>query len=254
MPCADVFEAFAGFDSCVDTEHGTRVSTHCLYPSFDPVNVYVVRFGDGFRVHDGGGAERASWLHGRDDKLTTRMLNRYAQRYDLTQSNGVLTGDAATIDWLYSVILAVANASAAAANATVEHVVAAAESSLRERVFQALSRTAGEKSVREEFPFMGQSGKEHRFDFGIVRADRAPILIDTVTPHHTSIAHKYVAFADVSSAGISGLEKLAVYDKALESDDASLMRQVADLVPFASLDRGLIRMLRHLEISSVGRP
>ena len=146
MPCADVIEAFAGFNSCVEFEHGTRVSTHCLYPSFDPVNVYVVRFGDGFRVHDGGGAERASWLHGRDDKLTTRMLNRYAQRYDLKHSNGVLTGDAATIDWLYSAILAVANASAAAANAAVEHVVAAAESSLRERVFRGAEFAPLEKS------------------------------------------------------------------------------------------------------------
>lgn len=238
MSCDDVQAALAPLYVCTETPDGARVATHCLYPSFDPVNVYVVRLGDGFRVHDGGGAERASWLHGRDDRLITKMLNRYADRYDLKLSGGILTAEAHSPEWLLSAMLAVANASAAAANAVVEHVVAAVENELTDRVYEVLRKTVGEPPIAREFSFVGKSGKEHHFDFAVRRGERAPILIDTVTPHHVSIAHKYVAFADVAADGREDLDRFAVYDKPLHSDDAALMRQVADLLPFASLEPG----------------
>ncbi len=83
---------------------------------------------------------------------------------------------------------------------------------------------------------IGQSGKKYDFDFSIPRPDGTPILIDTVVPHHVSIAHKYVAFSDVAASGEGDTKRWAVFDKPLEVDDASLMRQVATLVPFKSLD------------------
>src|SRR4051812_4425159 len=138
MSCDDVRAALASFGGCTETEQGSRVTTHCLYPSFDPVNIFVVRFGDGFRVHDAGGAMHSAWLHARDEPLIRRMLNRYAGRYQIKVSEDSLVADASSADWLTSAILAVANASAAAAHAALEHMVAATEGQLKEKILSVL--------------------------------------------------------------------------------------------------------------------
>jgi hypothetical protein len=241
MSCSDVLAALAPFHACVDTLDGARVTTHCLYPSFEPVQIYVVRFGDGFRVHDGGGADRAAWLHGRDEQLIRKMLLRQAARYHLALRDGILSAEAPNSSALLSAILAVANASASAANAVIERAVAAAEHDLVERVYGVLSKRYGTERVKRNFPVIGQSGKQYDFDFGIPRDEKGPILIDTVVPHHASIAHKYVAFSDVAADGANTPDRWAVYDKPLDPEDASLMRQVAALVPFASLDAAMMR-------------
>ena len=246
MSCDAIKAALAPFLECAETGEGTCISTHCLYPSFDPVNVYVIKLGDGFRVHDGGGADRSSWLHGRDEQLSHKMLARYASRYHLTVKDGVLTANAPSASWLLSAILSVANASSLAANATIERVVASAELDLVERVFGVLSRRYGEGNVKRKVPVIGHSGKQYEFDFSVPRPNRSPILIDTVVPHHASIAHKYVAFADVAADGDQMPERWAVYDKPLEPDDASLMRQVAALVPFNTLNEAVAKeVARH---------
>ena len=63
MSCKHIQKALAILPGCVETESGSRFTTHCLYPSFETVSVYVVRFGDGFNVHDDGGAVRSIWDH-----------------------------------------------------------------------------------------------------------------------------------------------------------------------------------------------
>ncbi len=152
MSCDAIKAALAPFLECVETTEGARVVTHCLYPSFNPVEVYVVKYGDGYRVHDGGGADRAAWAHGRDELLIRKMLARYALRYHATAKEGVIVADAADTSWLMSAILAVANASAGAANATVERVIAAAEIDLVERVFGVLRHRYGEKEIGRKVP------------------------------------------------------------------------------------------------------
>lgn len=241
MSCDATTAALARFHDVVETDDGCRILTHCLYPSFDPVVVYVVAIGESFRVHDRGGAERVAWLHGRDDKLITKVMNRYASRYGLTVKDGALIGDARDASWLPSAILSVANASSSVANAVVDKALAAAEDELAEAVFGVLRRRVGERNVARRFEVSGNSGRTYRFDFGIVRRDRQPILIDTVVPHHSSISHKYVAFSDVATSDSSGPERWAIFDKPLSPDDASLMRQVADLVPVTRLDDAMVR-------------
>jgi hypothetical protein len=110
--CEDLRVALGSSTLYVETDDGARVTTHCLYPSFEPVTVFVVRMGELYRVHDGGGAERAAWTHGRDEHLIGRMLARHAARYQLKVVDGVLLADAQSLEWLHSAVLAVANASA----------------------------------------------------------------------------------------------------------------------------------------------
>lgn len=245
MVCQDVQAALGPFYACVETEDGARLTTQCLYPSFDPVAVFVARVGDAYRVHDGGGAERAAWTHGKDQHLIRRMLARHAARYQISVVDGVLVAEAGGVDWLLSAILAVANASAFAANAIIDQSIAAAESDLRDKVYRVLSKTFDASMIRKEFPFVGRSGKEHRFDFAVRKPHNHLLLIDTVLPHHVSVAAKYVAFADARLERGNGIERFAVYDRPLERGDASLLQQVADLVPLRSLEPGVKRALAH---------
>lgn len=53
MSCNAIRTAMENFSDCEPTLNGARIATHCLYPSFESVHVYVVKEGDAFTVHDG---------------------------------------------------------------------------------------------------------------------------------------------------------------------------------------------------------
>jgi hypothetical protein len=245
MICEDVKTALASFDICVETSDGARVVTHCLYPSFTPIHVFVSKFGDGYHVHDGGGAYRSAWNHGCDENVISRAMNRHSQKFRVTAIKSTLAVDVTSADWLKSAILAVANASSAVAYAAVEHVVATNENRLKDRIFGALKTVVREKSIGRSYSVTGRSGKIHEFDFG-VNLDDNLLLIDAVSPHHVSVSAKYVAFADAgANDNDHALGKFAVFDKILDAGDVSLMQQVADLVPIDALDVGVRRIVGH---------
>lgn len=233
MSCADLQKLLRDFGSCVETQDGCRISTHCLYPSFEPVTVFVAGFGDGYRVHDGGGAMRIAWVHGRDQRIGTKMLERYAARYHLQVADDSLVCVVSDKGWLLSAILAVANASAAAANEAMARVSAATESDLKDRIYDVVSRSTPPQNLAREYAVIGSSGKTHYFDFFVRASSAQSALIDAVAPHPISISSKYVAFADTSAS--PDLLKYAVHDRPLESGDSALLLQVSYLVPFSTL-------------------
>ncbi|WP_162800708.1 hypothetical protein [Acidibrevibacterium fodinaquatile] len=241
MFCEHLTTALTKLSSCFVTDAGNRVTTQCLYPSFDPVHVYVVGFGEGFKVHDGGGATRSAWDHGRDASSIHRAMMRQAAFHQLKIVDGSLVSEVPSSDWLVPAVLAVANASAAAAFSAVEHISSASDDNLRERIFRILTEFVPAKRLERSFEIPGKSGKSHAFDFALRRGSDDWILVDAVSPHHVSIAAKYVAFADTGANGESIAARFAVYDRPLEPDDASLIKQVADLVPFSGLSGGVRR-------------
>jgi hypothetical protein len=243
MACADVRTALATFNDCVETAEGSRVTTHCLYPSFDPVQVFIVKIGDGFRVHDSGGAMRSAWLHGRDASQIRKVLTRQAERYRVSVVEDALVADAVSADWLPSAILAVANASAATAHRVLDRVVSATERMLREKILVVLQRTVRPSDIAAEYAAAGESGKLHRFDFAVTEPQGSLLLINAVAPHHISVSAKYVAFADMLHRPGKQIDRFAVHEKPLDKGDVSLLQQVADIVPFRSLHAGVERTM-----------
>jgi hypothetical protein len=243
MTCDDVRAALSAFEICVETEEGSRVTTHCLYPSFDPVNVYVVRFGDGFRVHDGGGALKAAWTHGREEPAIKKALGKKAARFEVNLLEDCsLVVDAPSVEWLTSAILAVANASAAAAHDVVDKVVSATERVLRDRILDVLKRTVRESAIAPDFGLTGKSGKVHHFDFAVQEPNDKLLLISAVAPHHISVSSKYVAFSDLIFRTDGRVDRFAVHDRPLDPSDVSLLLQVAEIVPVTSLRSGIERI------------
>lgn len=242
MTCDDIRDALDALLRCVETDQGSCVTTHCLYPSFDPVSVYVVRYGEGYKIHDGAGAMRSAWDHGRDAPLVRRMLTRQAVAHHLKITDDSLVAEVPSKEWLASAILAVANASSLAAHAAVERIVIAAEEALKDRIFRVLTETVpAPKAIQKAYEFPGLSGKRHSFDFAVQRDHDGWLVLDAVVKHHVSISSRYVAFADTKAPESSIIGRFAVYDRPLEPDDAALLQQVADLVPFTSLRDGVKR-------------
>ncbi len=241
MACEEIWKAMADFNACEQTSEGARIATHCLYPSFEHVRVFVAKLGDGFRVHDGAGAYNTAWLHGRDEELVGKCLNEAAERFQIFVASKALVAKVDTIDWLASAILSVANASSLAAHVAVDRIMAAQEEALIDRIGKTLTETFSAKHVAKNVNMKGISGGTRHFDFVLVRESPQPIYINSVTPRRNSVAAKYVSFADTSA---DRRFKLAVHDRELETGDTALLQQVANVVPLASLGIGASMSLK----------
>lgn len=238
----------ADFSACEQTPEGARIVTHCLYPSFENVRVFVAKVGDGFNIHDGAGAYNTAWLHGREPELIGKSLHQFAERFRLHVAGKALVGRTKSIDWLTSAILSVANASSLAAHDAVEKILAAQEEALIDKIGTALSEVIPFRNLSKNVDVKGISGGRRHFDYIIGKESARPIFVNSVTPRRNSIAAKYVSFADTES---ERRLKLAVHERELETGDIALLQQVASVVPLASLAAGAKRSFEY--VSNLGR-
>ncbi len=239
MGCEDVKVALAHFALCEETAEGARIATHCLYPSFESVRVFVARLGNSFEVHDGGEAFNVAWLHARDEPMIKNSLRDLCSKFRLELKGNTLVAKVDSPEWLGSAIVAVANASSMAAHDAVAKVVAVAEEALFDRMDRILAATVGPKAYMRNVGIRGASGGERRFDFVLGSRKDPHLLLNGVAPHPMSIASKYVAFSDTE---FDRQMKMAVHDRDLENDDAVLLQQVAIVVPFASFNADILRL------------
>lgn len=240
MFCEVIRKALADFSGCVLTDAGARVATHCLYPSFEPVHVFIAKVGDGFDVHDGGSAFRAAWLHGRDEPVINKAIRDACGKFQLGLSERAIHAKVTSADWIASAILGVANASALAAHEAVAKIIAVAEEALVAKMDRTLAAALGPKAFERNVEVKGMSGGARHFDFMVGTPSDPKMLINGVASHRNSISAKYVAFADTE---LEKSKKFAVHESELGHDDTLLLLQVASVVPLASLGPGARRSL-----------
>lgn len=232
VDCSNISNALGEFGVCEETAQGLRVSTHCLYPSFEPVSVFVRRHGDSFIVHDAGGAATSIWHHGLDSSYIGRAFSKAAEAFGChysLQSIQVIVDDE---DWLFSGIVSVANASSEAARRAVSKTRITSEHGLIKKTKRFLDNLSWSPETKLEHHVSGTSGKTHIFDLAVFHNSSVG-LIDAVVPHASSVAAKYLAFADTENR--MGLYKYAIYETELASEDKSLISDVADLVAYESV-------------------
>jgi hypothetical protein len=244
MECKKLSAHLETLYGITETPDGCQIETTCTFPSFERVKVYISKSGDSFRVHDNGGAFASAWDHGRNDKIIKKALSKEASRFHLKLDNDIFVAENVSEDWLPSAILAVANAASKSAYNAVDHIVAAAEADLVARIYAAIRNVVPVNQIIREYELHGNSGKMHHFNFGIGNFESRLLLIDAVSPHHSSIAHKYTAFSDVKAALGSSMIGFAVYERSLHPEDAALMGQVADLVPISVISEGAKRVFQ----------
>ncbi|KIN75514.1 hypothetical protein Z949_144 [Sulfitobacter guttiformis KCTC 32187] len=233
LDCDMIHTKMSEFASCEPTANGLLVSTHCLYPSFEAVNVFVVGYGDGFIVHDNAEAARLVWMYGIDERSFKRTASHSANAFDCKMEGAQIQCEAPSSDWLWAAIASVANASSDAARAAVGKARVSTEVSLIQKAKAIFDGAAWNPETKLDFPFPGSSGKVHSFDLAIFSGGKTA-LVDAVTPHHNSIAAKYLAFSDTPNQ--PGIYKYALYDVELDQQDKALMSNVADLISYKSLE------------------
>lgn len=240
MTCDEIKAAMADFAACEPTPEGARIATHCLYPSFEHVRVFVAKLGDGYTVHDGAGAHNTAWLHGREEHIITKSITEAGDRFGLYLAGKALAARVQSIDWLSTAILSVANASSLAAHDAVEKIVGAQEEALVDRIGKTLDEILPPNDVKKNVDVRGASGGKRHFDFVLRLESPRPVYVNSVTPRRNSVAAKFVSFADTK---VDTRFKLAVHDRDLEMGDTALLQQVASVLPLASLRLGAERSL-----------
>ena len=240
MNCDDIRALLGEGELCEQTDRGFRIVTHCLHPSFEQVAVYALGWGDGFIVTDDGGAATAAMRHGRDELATQSGLKKASIRFGLTLENGVLIAKTPDASWLKSAVLSVANASAMASAEALNIVAAKQERLLHELIFDEIKKAVPEHRIANGYHYRGSSGKDWPIDFAVIGGD-IPLLIKGVSAHHNSISASYTAFGDI---GVNdNISRFAVHSQPLGAEDATLMRQVAQLVPLRSVEAGVRRLV-----------
>lgn len=240
MNCEQIRALLAEGDTCVETDRGVRILTHCLHPSFEQVAVYVTRQGDGFIVHDGGEAVRVVLRHGRDEHALQSALKRASVRFGLTIEEGVIVARVPQSEWFRSAILSVANASALASSLAVEAVAAKQERQLHEQIRGELLKAVPERRIAYGYQYRGVSGREWQMDFAVL-SDRGPLLIKAISPHPNSISASYTAFGDIGAN--DNVPRFAVHSLPLSAENAALIRQVAWVTPLTAVQAGVLHAM-----------
>lgn len=232
LDCATVDQAIGRYEGCAPTEDGLRIMTHCLYPSFEQVAVFVVGKGDDLIVHDGAGAARSAWLHGSEPRAVSRSLTNAAASFGCEVKDHTILTRAASVDWLWAAIASVANASSDAARASAGRIRQTAEETLIRKTKAILDSASWKPGTKLDAQYPGESGKIHTFDLMIEHGTEIA-LMDAVVSHPNSIAAKYLAFSDTEKR--RGLYKYALYDNDLAPEDKTLLSNVADLIAYQAI-------------------
>lgn len=228
MRCEDLHALLSQMPLCEETDLGARAVTHCLYPSSDPVAVCIAKRRVGYHVTDGGGAMRSAIIHGAGWK---GIFEKACKRYSVQERAGALVAEPPSDDWLYPAILAVSNASAMAARNAVDVAASKTERGLKAAIFEQLKRVVPESKIAKNYEFRGRSGHVWGLDFAV--REETLVLIKSVVQNGNSINSSYAAFGDIGEQ--ENVSNFCVHDGDLASDSATLLRQVADLVPLAAV-------------------
>lgn len=210
--------------ACKETENGARIRTTCVFPSFEPVFVYVAKLGEGFVVHDAGETVAVIMAHGQDGDAAKRVIRSECKRYDVAFGERRISLKIDASEWLETAIVAVANTAAAAARNALKDNNKKTELDLADVIYELLEPRLAKGTVTKGFPYFGESGRRYRFDLAVQGKDHLT-LIETVTPHVISVNSKYVALADVPSE--AAVRKIVAHNNDLSQEDILLLQNVA---------------------------
>lgn len=221
------------------SEQAVVVETHCLYPSFERVKVTVEKSADGYWVRDDFGAFDCAWKHGQNKKAIERQVALAAAKFHADARDGEISVKAKDISWVPSAILAVANGSAMAANVSVSKLVKSTEKLIRDTMKTAFASPHYRHfHVASDVEIKGGSGKLYNFDFRLKsRTSDKQMIFAGISAHHSSISHRYTAFADILNGEASLGDNFAVFEENPPNEEKILMQQVAAFVPVSSLSR-----------------
>lgn len=231
MKCDLIVAALSDLQ-CEQTEDGARVLTHCLYPNFEQVAVYIQTHMDGFLVHDGGEGFDFAFMEARNPTALKGHMRDFSALYGVDSDDHRIFGRALSPEWLPNVVMAVANAAAAATNALVMSRSEQDDGEFRERTFDTLKAAFTEDNVTRRVKRRGRTGRLYSFAFSVAFHDQMA-LVDTVTPNPISVSTRFTSFSAVGARTLGGA--FLTYSRPLANEDSALLSEVADVLPLEAL-------------------
>lgn len=222
--CDAIMANAAKLWSCKETDNGARIRTTCVFPSFEPVFVYVVRLGDGFVVHDAGETMGVILSHGQDGDAAKRIIRTECKRYDLTCEGRRISLKIDALEWLETAIVSVANTAASAAQQAMTAAKRKAERDLTDTLYELLVPKVAKGTLAKNFDFQGTSGRKYHFDLAVRGRDDLT-LIQTVLPNANSLNSKFVSLSDIPAD--EPIQKIAAHNGDLSAQDVLLLQTVA---------------------------
>lgn len=242
MKCDLTVAALADLQ-CEETADGARILTHCLYPNFDQVAVYVQTHLDGFLVHDNGACFDIAFDEGQSPTAMKGTMREYSALFGADTDDHRIFARALSGEWLASAIMSVANASSSAATALLNSASddRVEDREFRERTYLTLCDAFNSKHVPRRIKRRGRTGKLYTFAFGVTYKSEVA-LIDTVTPNAISVASRFTAFS--ATGGRKEHGAFLAYKRTLSNADSALLAEVADIVPLEALVASIEREFR----------
>lgn len=233
MKCDMVLSALVKMQ-CEETEDGARVLTHCLYPNFTQVPVFVQTHLDGFLVHDGGACFDFAYDDGHNPSIVKGLMREFSALYGADTDDHRIFARALSPMWLQSTVLSVANASAAVTTAMVTGAAdeRTEDREFREHTYLTLCNAFKEKNVPRRVKQRGRTGKVYTFAFAVNHKDTIA-LVDTVVPNAISVASRFTSFSAIGGRKNQGA--FLAYNRPLANEDSALLAEVADVVPLEAL-------------------
>ena len=228
---------------CEETADGARILTHCLYPNFEQVAVYVQTHLDGYLVHDGGAGYDIAFDEGHNSTTMKGLMREFSALYGADTDDHRIFARALSPAWLPNAVMSVANASASAATALVTGTTddRVEDREFREKTYLTLRDAFKEENVPRRVRRRGRTGKLHRFAFGVTHKG-AIALVDTVVPNAISVAARFTSFSAVGGRKEYGA--FLAYKRLLANEDSALLAEVADVVPLEALVASIEREFR----------
>lgn len=220
----------------VDDEEA-RVVTQCLYPTNTMVRVTIREGRFRFTVSDGGGAIREISSLGLMFPRADYAMKTIAQKYGIRVENGVFFSPPVAKEEIGAAVALVANASRDAAERYFAFSKSRPSRNFKRLVAELLQRNFGEE-LKPYFHVVGNSTKQHAFDYAITRKERI-ILLDSVLRDPPSINSRVVANLDVKANQDPKYVQFIVYDDQEQwpSSDLSLLGMGATPLPFSRMEK-----------------
>lgn len=235
--CNELASLMAPINTCKVTPNGTRISTTCLYPSFEVAHVLVRKFGDGFVVSDEGEGVSIAVAHGQVSSVADKVFSSFAKRFGLQFQNTVLSVKIESSDWLLSAILSVSNASTQACCRASEEARPIVIEDAKMALYDRLHYSKPGMELIKEYEARGESGRRYNVDVAMIQGENR-LFFEFVSSHKNSVNSKYVMFSDVGRDEKS--DNVAVYVDDLDSADQILLQSVADVAPFNGVENSIL--------------
>lgn len=221
--------------SCYPIPDGVVVSTQCLYPSGEHVQVDIIGRGR-YSVTDRGRAISNLESHNVILSSPARSISPFAKKYDLSVSNGgvVFISEVSIAEIPYAITL-VANASKDAATIILDKHKFKPKENITDTLERML-RPVFEYRLTRNMSIAGASNKQHRFDFGVERKVGGYVLLSCAANDIRSVNSAVVSCLDVRLAKHELSVPRIVYDQRDEwrAENLSLLEEGAPTIELMS--------------------